>query len=195
MEETLIFIDGGFLSKLSKYFGNGKYINFDLIKFAKGISKKYDLICSHIFYYTAPPFQANPPNKLENLKREKYDRFISKLSKKAVITIREGRCQRTKKFDGKFEYSQKGVDTLMTMDLVSIPINYPNIKNVIVIACDSDFIPILKNLRALNIKIILATYFDNKRNSIFSTSNELIKSVSEYLKLNKTDFEGFEIER
>lgn len=28
MSHTIVFIDEGFLSKLSKYFGSGKYINY-----------------------------------------------------------------------------------------------------------------------------------------------------------------------
>ena len=32
MNNTLIFIDEGFLSKLSKYFGEGKYLKFDRFK-------------------------------------------------------------------------------------------------------------------------------------------------------------------
>ncbi len=40
MNKTLVFIDEGFLSKISKFFGKGEYLKFDKIKFAKMISKK-----------------------------------------------------------------------------------------------------------------------------------------------------------
>ena len=40
MNKTLVFIDEGFLSKVSKHFGEGEYLKFDKIKFAKMISKK-----------------------------------------------------------------------------------------------------------------------------------------------------------
>ena len=33
-DETLVFIDEEFLSKLSKYFGGGKYLKFDRITFS-----------------------------------------------------------------------------------------------------------------------------------------------------------------
>jgi hypothetical protein len=48
MNKTLVFIDEGFLSKVSKHFGEGEYLKFDKIKFAKTISKKQNLFCEHI---------------------------------------------------------------------------------------------------------------------------------------------------
>ena len=56
MEDTLVFVDEGFLSRLSKYFGDGYYIKFDKIKFIKDLAKSQDLFVKHIFYATAPPF-------------------------------------------------------------------------------------------------------------------------------------------
>lgn len=78
MEETLFFADDGFIAKLSKYFGNGKYLKFNRITFAKNLAKKQNLICKKIFYYVAPPFQSEPPLKNEIIK-EGYDKFIKGL--------------------------------------------------------------------------------------------------------------------
>jgi uncharacterized LabA/DUF88 family protein len=187
MKRTLVFIDAGFLSKLSKHFGKGRYLKFDIISFSKRLAKKQNLEMEHIFYYTAPPFQSSKPNEDERLRREKYDSFIRKLSENKMITIREGRCQKITE-GGKTTYHQKGVDTLLTMDLMNVPIKRKNVRKIILIACDSDFVPIIKNLEELGVKTVLYIYFDKTRNSIFSTSNELIKSVSEYVKLRKGDF-------
>ena len=189
MEETLVFIDAGFLSKLSKHFGNGKYLTYDILKFAKNLAKKQNLICKQIFYYTAPPFQSPIPSIIENKKKENYDKFIRKISKNQDILIREGRCQRIKNKQD-FEFCQKGVDTLLTMDLTSVPINYPQIKKIILILCDSDFVPIINNIKNKNIKTILYTYYEKSRKSIFSTSNDLIKSAYNYILLTKQDFEN-----
>lgn len=82
MKETLVFIDSGFLSKLSNHFSRGTYLIYNLIDFAKNISKKQNLICEHIFYYTAPPFQSEPPTSKEEIRKEGYDKFIKKLKKK-----------------------------------------------------------------------------------------------------------------
>ena len=56
MESTLVFLDGGFMSKLNFHFGNDNYIRYDLIKFARNLAKKQGLFCKHIFYYNAPNF-------------------------------------------------------------------------------------------------------------------------------------------
>ena len=183
-----MFIDAGFISKLSKYFGKGTYLKNNIFNLSKIFSKKEDLYCKHIFYYTAPPFQSSKPTKDENRRKENYDNFIKKLSENKFITIREGRCQRiiNKK---KIEYHQKGVDTFLTMDLMTVPIKHQKIKKIILTACDSDFVPVIKNLDDLGIKTILFTYFDKKRWSNFSTSNELMQIVSKYISITKKDFD------
>lgn len=187
MDETLVFIDAGFLSKLAKHFGQGKYLKYNIIKLSHLISKKQNLFCKQIFYYTAPPFQSENPNKDEESRKEKYDKFLSSLNKNKGITIREGRCQRLK-INGKFEYSQKGVDSLMVMDLMNILFDYPEIKKILILASDSDFVPIINNLKNKGVNIVLHTYYETGRKAIFSTSNYLIKSVNKYVKLTKQDF-------
>jgi|TARA_Y100000310_G_C20548708_1_gene746930 uncharacterized LabA/DUF88 family protein len=194
MEDTLVFIDAGFLSKLSKHFGKGKYLVYDLINFSKSISKKQNLSCKEIFYYTAPPFVPNKPSEKEIKMKKAYDDFISRLSKHKNFHIREGRCQRLK-INNKFEYKQKGVDSLVVMDLMTVPIDYSKIKKIILIASDSDFVPVIDNLKKRNIKIILYTYYEKGRKAKFSTSNELIKSVDKYVLLSKKDFENAPLEK
>ncbi|MEX2017307.1 MAG: NYN domain-containing protein [Candidatus Pacearchaeota archaeon] len=184
---TLVLIDAGFLSKLSKHFGNGVYLKYDLIKFSKNLAFKENKTCKGIFYYTAPPFQSPIPSEEEKRRKDRYDKFVNKLKEKGVV-VREGRCQRLK-LDGKFIYKQKGVDTLMTIDLMSIPIKHPYIKEIILIASDSDFVPVINTLNSINIKLVLYTYYEKGRDAEFSTSNELIKSVYKYVLLKKEDFD------
>lgn len=195
MEKTLVFLDAGFLSQLSKFFGKGKFISYDLIDFAKRIAENQNLSCRHIFYYTAPPFQCEKPSREESERYRRYEKFKNKLNGNNLITIREGRCQRLK-LDGDFIYKQKAVDSLIVMDLLSVPLDYPEIKKIILIASDSDFVPVINKLKKFGIKTILYTYFNkNNRKSRFSTSNELIKSVSKYILLKKADFEKAELKK
>ena len=189
MEKVLIFIDAGFLSKVSKHFGGGIPLKYDILKFAKNIAGKEGLIFEQLFYYTSPPFQSNNPPKQERERKERYDRFIKKLRALQEITIQEGRCQRIK-VDGNFVYNQKGVDTLLTMDLMDVPLDHSKIKEIILIASDSDFVPVIERLKKHGIKVILYTYFDRKRNSAFSTSNKLLGSVSRYVQITGQDFIG-----
>ncbi len=75
MDSSVVLLDAGFLSKLSKHFGKGKYIKYDIIKFAKNLAKKQGLFCKHIFYYTAPPFQSEKPTKEDSERYGKYEKF------------------------------------------------------------------------------------------------------------------------
>lgn len=188
MNEGLVFLDAGLLSKLSKYFGRGKYLVYDIAKFAHNILKKENLNCQQIFYYTAPPFQSDPPSQEEIKRKERYDLFIKKLLNNKKIVIREGRCQRLK-IDGKFIFKQKAVDSLMIMDLMRIPIDFPDIKKIIILASDSDFVPIIRYLRDLGTEIILYTHYSKNRRSNLSRSNELLKTASRYVQLTKEDFD------
>jgi len=188
MEKVVIMIDAGFLSKVSHKLGEGHYFRYDLLKFSKRLAGKQNLIFKHLFFYNAPPFQSSNPSPDEKKRKEEYDSFVQKLNKNKEVTIREGRCQRLK-IDGKYIYKQKGVDTLLTMDLMDMPIENPKIKTVILIASDSDFVPIIKRLKRLGIEVILHTYFERDRKSKFSTSNKLLKVVTRYVRLNKQDFQ------
>ena len=191
MEETLVFLDEGFLDKLTLFLGNGKRLKFDKFEFAKKISEKQNLVCKHLYYYTAPPFQSSSSTEKERIMKEGYDKFISSLSKNKNITIREGRCQKIRDKEGKEKYAQKGVDTLLTLDLIHIKDDYPLIKKILLVSSDTDFCPAIRDIKERNnIEVILYTYFDRKRNSNFSLSNELIACCSKYVRLTKEDFKS-----
>jgi len=191
--ETLIFIDEAFLSKLSKHFGSGEYIKFDRIKFSENLAKKERLICRQISLYISPPFQSPIPSKEEEIRKEGHDRFTKNLREGGII-VREGRCQRLK-INKRFKYNQKAVDVLLAMDLTGVPLKYPKIKRIILISSDSDLVPVIKNLEEQNVKTILYTYYKKKRDTPFSRSNELIKSVFKYKLLTKENLESCSLDK
>lgn len=189
MENTLVFIDEGFLDKLTRHLGNGIRIKFDKIDFAMKIAENQSLLCTHLFYYTCPPFQSYITSEEDAIRKKGYDNFISALSKKKNITIREGRVQKIINEKGLAEFKQKGLDTLLTIDLSHIKDDYPEIKKIILVSSDTDFCPIIRDIKKRNfVEVILYSYFDKKRRSKFSLSNELIKCCSKYAKLNIEDF-------
>src|SRR3989344_311525 len=145
MENTVVFIDAGFLSKLSKHFGEGKYLVYDLFEFPKRLSKKQNLFYQKTFYYTAPPFISNNPSSEEIKRKKDFDKFNYRISQNKDFIIREGRYQRLK-INGKYVFKQKGVDSLMVMDLLDSIIDFPQIKKIIIIASDSDFVPVIERI-------------------------------------------------
>ena len=196
LNETIVFIDEGFLDKLTKFLGGEKRLKFRKLDFAKRIAKKQGLFCKHLFYYTCPPFQSDKPTTDEIKRKKGYDKFIAALSKDKNITIREGRVQKIVNERGEIIYKQKGVDTLLTIDLSHIRDDFPDIRIVILVSSDTDFCPVINDIKERNkIEVILYTYFDKKRKSKFSLSNELLKCCSKYVLLKKEDFSSTEFKR
>jgi len=181
MKSTIVFIDGAYLSYISKFFGKGKPLKYKMEVFAQSLAKSKGLACNKIYFYTAPPYQDSNPTNEENKRKANYDRFISKLKAVGVI-VREGRCQ---KIDN--TYQQKGVDTLLTIDLSRIP-KKMGISDVIVLTSDTDFVPIINDLSKDGINVILAYFTDRKRKSGLSLSNHLWKACKEKIKIKKEFF-------
>ncbi len=183
LSETIVFIDAGYLSALSKFFGNGKYLKLDILKFANYLAKREGFVCEHVFYYTAPPFQSNNPTEKEALLKAGYDSFVSKIRKQGGITIREGRVQKIGDV-----FSQKGVDTLITLDLYEKAMEKKHLV-LILVSGDTDFVPAIGRVRKIfGTKMCLYYFTDRTRGSIFSLSNHLLKAVDKTVQLDKKDF-------
>lgn len=189
MDNTLVFVDAAFLSVLSKNFGGGKHLNVDISMFAKDISRRHNLFCKHIFYYTAPPFLSDKISKDEYVRKKGYDKFLSKISKDKGITVREGRCQKITNKDNEVKYTQKGVDALMVLDMALVSIKFKDVRKIILITSDTDFCPIIEELDKLNIETLLCIYYEKKRSGKFSVSHHLIDCCESVYYLTKKDFE------
>ena len=185
MESTILFIDSGYLSHISKHFGRSKPLRYKIENFAINLCKNINLDCKEIYFYIAPPFQSPKPTDDENKRKANYDKFISKLEKVLPkVHVREGRLQRIGE-----TFTQKGVDTLMTMDLLKIG-QKKEIKKVVIITSDTDFVPIIRSVREdYGLEIILAYFTDRKRKSSFSLSNHLWKVVDKKILIKKEHFE------
>jgi hypothetical protein len=66
MKSTIVFIDSGYLSTISKFFGKGKPLKYKLEVFAKNLAKVRNFECKKIYFYTAPPYQSPQPTADEN---------------------------------------------------------------------------------------------------------------------------------
>ena len=68
-KDTIVFIDAGYLSLISKFLGKCKHLKFNISKFSEHIANKQDLKLSKTFYYTAPPYQSPVPKSDEITRR------------------------------------------------------------------------------------------------------------------------------
>ena len=188
-DSCFIFVDNGFLKLVKREFEGktGKKLKF--FKTFRNILEKERLNRKRIFIYDAPPYQSKSPNKFENRLKQNYDRFTKMAKSKKWISFREGSCIKIKLSQNSFKFSQKGVDALMIMDMYECIINFPKIDKIILFASDSDFVPIVKKMKENGKEVILYTYFNRVRGSGFSTSNQLLKSVSKWNQLKAEDFE------
>lgn len=189
MEDTLIFVDDGFFGLVKRHFSKNSTRPKKYLQTFRNICKKEKVNLKHLYIYTAPPFQSPNPTEKEDFLMSKYQNMTKMFRKKKWITLREGRCQKFTDKEGNEEFCQKGVDALIIMDLFDIRDNYLGIKKIILIASDSDFVPVIERMQKKGFEIILYTYFDRERKSRFSTSNHLLNVVSRWVKLTKEDFE------
>jgi len=186
MEEAMVFIDGAYLSLISKYLGRSKPLNFDIKKFAEKLIKKENLFCKEIYYYTCPPFQSGSFFEDEVKRKQGYDKFVNKL-RKLGIKVREGRCQKINN-----EFSQKGVDTLITIDMIR---NAPSIKNFILVTCDTDFVPAIMDIKEKDkTKFIIYYFNDFIKFSKFSMSDHILEVCDKKILLKKEDFNNISID-
>lgn len=189
MEDTLIFVDDGFFGLVKSHFSKESGKPNKYLKTFRNICKKENLNLKHCYIYTAPPYQSPVPTKTDAFLMGRYQNMTKMLRKKKWITLREGRCQKIINEHGKEDYSQKGVDALVIMDMFDINETHPEIKKIILIASDSDFVPVIERMKQKGFEVVLYTYFDRNRKSRFSTSNQLLKIASRWEKLTKEDFE------
>lgn len=180
MRKANIYIDGGYLSKILREFGEGDYLKIDYNQLAISMARVFRFWSSNVFFYTAPPFQSNPPTIEESRMKSGYDRVISRINRIPHFYVREGRVQ---KIDN--EFKQKGVDTLLTMDLMELVQGQKDIKTSILLICDTDFVPILNSIRRKGIEVILFYYSDYIRHSNFSMSDYLLTACDMHYLINK----------
>jgi len=174
-----MFIDGAYLSLVSKFLGKGKHLRFNIKTLAESLAKNQDFKCKEIFYYICPPFQGTPSTLDQENRKAGYDKFISKLDLSG-INVREGRCQMINE-----EYTQKGVDVLLSIDLVR---KASEVKNFILIACDTDFVPAIKDIRTKD-KVKVTLYYFKDRNPAFSMSDHILSVCDKKVRLTKEEFD------
>ncbi len=170
MQPTIVFIDAKYLQIIGGHLHRQSPLpKYDINQFAITLARNEGLWRSKVYYYTAPPYQSDEPTPDEILRRSRYDKFTNKLKKIPNFFVQEGRCQ---KVDG--EYHQKGVDTHVTMDLMTEAIANRG-KTFILVACDTDFVPVIKKIReTFGIVVVLYYYNDYIRKSRFSMSNHIL---------------------
>jgi uncharacterized LabA/DUF88 family protein len=154
---TAIFMDGGYLDRISKDYGSPR-INYGAL--AMGIvrdsgAREEELLRCY-YYHCLPYVSANPTT--EELAREQGKmRFFKALRRFSHFEVREGKLE-FRGLDpqtGEKVFEQKQVDTLMTVDLVTLSQSH-RIRKAIIVTGDSDFIPAIQ--AAKNFGVVIHLY-------------------------------------
>ena len=69
------------------------------------------------------------------------------------------------------------------MDLFEI-CTKKEVETIIILACDTDFVPILNRIRKMDIEVILYFYNDYIRGSAFSMSNHILTACDKSVLIN-----------
>lgn len=83
------------------------------------------------------------------------------------------------------EYTQKGVDVLLSIDLIR---KASKIKNFILVACDTDFVPAIQDIRKKD-KVNVILYYFKDIDAKFSMSDHILSVCDKRVRLKKEDFE------
>lgn len=143
MRRVAIFIDGGYLDKVLKQEFNEVRIDYQKLSryIADLIHPDTDILRS--YYYHCLPYQSQQPSNYEKELFGEKDKLFSELRKLRRFEVRLGHLQRYEGKHGHFEFRQKMVDTLLSIDLVRLSANR-QITHAAIIAGDADFVPAIE---------------------------------------------------
>ena len=155
-------------------------LKYNIVSLSQKISELLNLNLKKAYFFDAPQF-VNENSETDKLRKSKFDKFIDFLKNTGVI-VKLGRLQKIGNV-----FTQKGVDTQITMALLIEPF-IEKTENVVLITSDSDFVPAIEYIKSKQKKVYLFCYNDYKRNSKFSTSNELRTVCNKVLQIKKDYF-------
>jgi len=133
MDKCAVYIDAGYLASLLKAIGEPR---IDFRKLSDVLCQGSDRL--RTYYYTCMPHQSNPPTVDEKLRYSKTDKFIHQLKMIPRFEVRLGRLQKIGN-GTTAEFTQKGVDVMLAVDLVKMSWD-KQIQKAIVLTADSDFV-------------------------------------------------------
>ena len=174
LRRIMIFIDGAYLRK-----GFREMFGHDRIDFAKlkdflvriRISRRLEGELIRIYYYDAmvEPFDEQ---------YEEQKKYFDEIRKTPFYQVRLGRLVKTEEGT----YRQKGVDILMSIDMLTKA--YQNHYDIaVLVGGDDDLVDLVNAIKDLAGKRVYGFYFPK------SVSKRLLDSLDERIPLEKSDFE------
>ena len=170
-DRAAVLIDGGYFDKVLNDLGR---LRVDFQKFSNKVCGTTERL--RTYYYHCMPYQSNPSTLDERQRYSSMDRFMYSLRMLPRFEVRLGRLQFIND-----EFRQKGVDVLLSMDLVELAAT-GQISKAVIVTGDSDFAPAAKRARDKGVLVVLfyspSTY----------VHDELFQSCDDRLTLDRDFF-------
>lgn len=173
MTKVAVFIDGGYLTAILRDL-NEPRIDYECLTNSLLQNGEERL---RTYYYCCMPYQSNPATEEERQRYRKASQFIYNLKKYPRFEIRLGRLRRFPR-NGEYEYEQKRVDVLLSVDLTRMSWA-KQIERAIVVTADSDFVPAIQAAKDAAVVTRLWYY------PVFPLNNELLEAFDERFALTK----------
>lgn len=177
-DKSAIFIDGGYLRSKIKDFGN---INLDFLKLSEKIAKLIKTKRLRTYYYDCLPIKISGNAKSEYYYESKK-KFGHKISLLPRFEVKYGELQFIKGI-----YKQKKIDVLMSLDIIDKCFE-KQIQHAVLIAGDSDFIPVIQKAKNYGAIVHLFAHKD-------SINKEMLEEIDEFHNLNMEFLKDCQLEK
>jgi uncharacterized LabA/DUF88 family protein len=168
MERVCVFIDGGYLDKVTESAGNKR---IDYAKMTRKLCSGNSFV--RAYYYHCLPYQSCPPSAEEIARFSKTSSFFDKLKRLDRFQVRMGKIVKRGCYaDGRPIFNQKRVDVFLATDLVKFSAQKVMTQAVLLTA-DSDYVPAIEAAKEFGTIITLAYYQGMPIN------NELLEACDE----------------
>jgi uncharacterized LabA/DUF88 family protein len=174
LAKAAIFIDGGYLAAILRNYFGGMRVDFS--RLSEKLAQP-DLRFRTYNYYCMP-YQSNPPTMEERNRYEDAMRFFNALRMSPRFEVRHGRLKRGLDDRGRPTFEQKGVDVLMSVDLVKLAATN-QIDRAVLVTGDSDFVPAIKVAKE-SINVSLYYYPRTVHNELMQVCDDRIEITSTF---------------
>lgn len=170
MERMAIFIDEGYLNKALEGLGRPR---LDYGRFIEALQG--DLPLMRTYYYYCMPYQSPTPTPEERAMYQSKLSFVRYLTRLPRFELRQGRLIKRGT-----EYVQRRVDVMLASDLVKLAVS-GQIKEAVLVAGDSDFIPAVAVAKDAGVIITLCYAPGAAHDELLDACDELVPITRELL--------------
>ncbi len=176
MDKALVLIDAGYFSKVLESLGRPK---IDFAKFSDLLCRRANSERLRTYYYDCMPYQSHNFGEEEMNRYALKRKFVSKLNKLPRFEVKLGRLRHREN-----QFQQKGVDTLLSIDLTRFAWRGV-IQKAILVTGDSDFPPAVREAKFAGV-IVQIYYLQSAATAIhdelFEAADEQFEITLELLK-------------